>query len=80
MLEGLCGCIIACNLWLTGPAEFHFWLHCDIAESAEGGKYEFFDVVRYCILHLIQPQILQTLPNRKKISQNSNLKVPMHLP
>ena len=29
---GMCGCIMACTLWLTGPREVSFRVHCFIAE------------------------------------------------
>ena len=32
ILEELSGCILACSLWLTGPNEVSFGLHCFIAE------------------------------------------------
>ena len=32
MLKVVCGCILECNLWLAGPADVIFGLHCFIAE------------------------------------------------
>ena len=32
MLEGLCGCIMACNVFLAGNSEISLELHCFTAE------------------------------------------------
>ena len=32
MLEGVCGCIMACTLFLTGPRQVRKRVHCFIAE------------------------------------------------
>ena len=41
MPEGVCGCILACTLWVTGPSEVSFRLHCFIVELNTHTLFEF---------------------------------------